>query len=214
MEKNQTKNKTSVAVIDDHKVVRLGVKAIISMSRDMEFVGELTGGEGAVQFVREKRPDVLLLDVVMPDKDGLDVLREILSVCPEQKVMILSISEAEDDIYTALRLGAKGYLLKSMDTECIVQAIRTVAAGGKFASKAVKAIYSEREAKEGLTPRERELLGYMVAGFSNGEIAKALGLSYESIKVYTKRVFAKLDVHNRVEAVIEALRRGLVRLPR
>ena len=200
-----------VAIVDDHSVVRVGLKAIISLAADMTFVGECAGGAGAARLVRETQPDILLLDIRLPDKDGLDALKDILADNPAQRVIILTTSDADNDVYTALTLGAKGYLLKDRDSDDIARAIRTVAAGGTFIPEALRAVAAEHARMAALTPRERDVLNAVAAGYTNEEIAKALALSYDSVKIYTKRIFAKLGVHDRVNAVTEAIRRGLVK---
>lgn len=199
-----------VAVIDDHFIVRIGLRTIVETHADMAFAGEAESAENVTAFLRETRSDVLLLDVRMPGTDGLAALKEILAADPSQKVIMLTTSDADNDIFTALNLGAKGYLLKDRDAKAIVTAIRSVAAGGKFIPDAVRERYRERQMMEGFTPREKEILELIVAGRSNAEIGTALGLSYEHIKSYSKRIFAKLGVHDRVNAATEAIRRGFV----
>lgn len=201
----------TVAIVDDHSIVRVGIKAIISTCPDMQFVGEHPGGNKAALFTMHISPDILLLDLRMPDKDGLTVLEEILQVKPNQKVIILTTSDTDNDMWKALKLGAKGYLLKDRDSGDIARAIRLVYNGGKFLPEQAKELYKSQIMPD-FTHREQEILDYMAAGLSNDEIADKLGLKYESAKAYSKRIFAKLGVHDRVKAVTEALRRGFVRL--
>lgn len=201
----------TVAIVDDHSVVRFGVKAIISTCNDMQFIGEHPGGDKAAMFTLQTNPDILLLDLRMPDKDGLTALEEILQVKPDQKVIILTTSDTDNDMWKALKLGARGYLLKDRDSGDIARAIRTVYNGSRFIPEQAKALFKDQIMPD-FTHREQEILDYMAAGFSNEEIADKLGLKYESTKAYSKRIFAKLGVHDRVKAVTEALRRGFVRL--
>lgn len=201
-----------VAVIDDHFIVRIGLRTIVETHADMTFAGEAESAEDVVTFLKQSRPDVLLLDVRMPGKDGLSALEEILSADPSQKVIMLTTSDADNDIFTAINLGAKGYLLKDRDAKAIVTAIRAVAEGGKFIPDAVRERYRERKMMDNFTPREKEILDLLVAGRTNAEIGEELGVSYEHIKAYSKRIFSKLGVHDRVNAVTESIRRGFTRI--
>ena len=202
---------TRVAIIDDHSVVRVGLKAIVGMEKDFIFAGERPNAADAVAFVKSAKPDVLLLDIRMPDKDGLEALKEILAANPSQAVIMLTTSDADNDIYSAIKLGARGYLLKDRDSDDIAKAIRVVADGGTFIPESVRELYRERQMMDELTPRETEVLSLMVGGYSNKEIASGLGVSIETIKSQTKSIFDKLGVEGRVSAVTEAIRRGLVK---
>ena len=200
-----------VAIIDDHAVMRMGIKYALGADGEMELVGELESGEGAVDFVREKRPDVLLLDIYMPGKDGIAVLKEIIAAEPEQKVLMLTTSVADNDAYRSLQLGARGYFLKDRNANDIFNAIRTVAAGGKYVPPAVQELLKEHEESVPLTEREIETLGMMAKGLSNEGIGEILGISLSTVKMHVKSIFDKLDVRERVSAVNEAKRRGYVR---
>ncbi|MBR0198238.1 MAG: response regulator transcription factor [Kiritimatiellae bacterium] len=200
-----------VAVVDDHFVVRIGLKAIIDMQSDMVFAGEKENASGILDFLAEAKPDVVLLDIRMPGEDGLSALKEIVDAKSNVKTIMLTTSDADNDIYTALESGAKGYLLKDRDSKAIAQAIRTVAEGGKFIPSAVRELYQERQMMDELTPREKEVLALMVEGLSNKEIAARFGVAHDTVKFQTKRIFDKLGVSGRVNAVTEAIRRGLVR---
>lgn len=200
-----------VAIIDDHAVMRMGMKYALGADGEMELVGELESGEGAVEFIREKKPDVLLLDIYMPSKDGLAVLEEILAAEPEQKVLMLTTSAADNDAYRSLQLGAHGYFLKDRDANDIFNAIRIVAAGGKYVPPAVQELLKEHEESAKLTEREIETVEMMAKGLSNEGIGEILGISLSTVKMHVKSIFDKLDVRERVSAVNEAKRRGYVR---
>lgn len=202
----------SIAIIDDHAMVRMGLKYVINLEKDeFSFAGEYGGGKGAAAFVMLTKPDVLLLDIRMPDMDGLDVLRDILALRPSQKVIMLTTSEADNDVYRALKLGAKGYLLKDRDSDDLFNAVRTVANGRKFIPETVKALYNERQATEDLTNKEEEVLQRLAKGFGTQEIAGQLDVTENAIRKHLKSIFAKLGVSDRVNAVTEAIRRGFVR---
>ena len=203
--------KISVAVIDDHAVVRMGLKYALSAFKDLEFSGEYGDGEGAADFVKRLQPDVTLLDIRMAKKDGIEALGEILAAVPEAKVIMLTTSMTEEDVFRSLESGAEGYVLKDRDPQCIVDAIRTVAEGGKYVPEEVRAIYEARRLAPGLTPREHEALKLLAKGKSNREIAADLGVSEDGAKIHLKHVFSKLDAKDRIEAVAIAIRRGLVK---
>ena len=202
--------KIRVAVIDDHSVVRLGLKFAVRMFKDMEFAGEHPRGEGAAEFVAKAKPDVTLLDIRMPGKDGVGALRDILAADPEAKVVMLTTSGTEEDIYRSLELGAKGYVMKDGDTGEIMEAIRTVAAGGRFVPEPIRVVYERRSAAPEMTERELETLRLAAEGRTNREIAEALGLSEVTVKVRLTGIFAKLGARDRVDAVNRAVARGLI----
>ena len=202
---------TRVAVIDDHAVVRMGLKYAISLEGDMEFAGELTDGDGAAAFVAAEKPDVVLLDIRMPKVDGIAALESILKVKPSTKVIILTTSEADDDVYKAIKLGAKGYVVKDRDADSILTAVRQVAAGGKYFPKEVMELFHERSMTPDLTAREQEVLELMAKGLSNQEIGEVLSISPESAKIHLKHIFDKLGVTKRVECALVAQRRGFLK---
>lgn len=202
--------KIRVAVIDDHSVVRMGLMFAVRMFKDMEFAGEHPRGEGAAEFVAKAKPNVTLLDIRMPGKDGVGALRDILAADPEAKVVMLTTSGTEEDIYRSLELGAKGYVMKDGDTGEIMEAIRTVAAGGRFVPEPIRVVYERRAAAPEMTERELETLRLAAVGRTNREIADALGLSEVTVKVRLTGIFAKLGARDRVDAVNRAVARGLV----
>ncbi|MBQ2346173.1 MAG: response regulator transcription factor, partial [Kiritimatiellae bacterium] len=167
-------------------------------------------GEGAAEFVAKAKPDVTLLDIRMPGKDGVGALRDILAADPEAKVVMLTTSGTEEDIYRSLELGAKGYVMKDGDTGEIMEAIRTVAAGGRFVPEPIRVVYERRAAAPEMTERELETLRLAAEGRTNREIAEALGLSEVTVKVRLTGIFAKLGARDRVDAVNRAVARGLV----
>ena len=209
--KTRVENMIRVAVIDDHAVVRMGLKYAISLESDMEFAGELTDGDGAAAFLVTEKPDVVLLDVRMPKVDGIAALGSMLAVKPSAKVIMLTTSEADDDIYRAIKLGAKGYVVKDRDSDSILKAIRRVASGGKYFPDEVMKLFNERAMTPDLTAREREVLEAMAKGLSNQEIGEALSISPESVKIHLKHIFEKLAVTKRVECALVAQRRGFLK---
>ena len=191
-----------VCIIDDHSVVRMGLKYMMSYIDDVECVGEASGGEGAAAFVRGCGADVTLLDVRMPGVDGIAALDEILSDNPDAKV--------EEDIFRAVTMGAKGYLLKESDPNRLLDAIRTVAAGGSCLPEELRRVYEARAAERGLTSRESEILRYIAKGYSNEEIADMVHLSLNTVKTHVKSILSNLNVSDRAEAVAEGIHRGII----
>ena len=199
-----------VAVIDDHSVVRMGLKFAVRMFKDMEFAGEHSRGEGAADFVERVKPDVTLLDIRMPGKDGVEALGDILAAHPDAKVVMLTTSGTEEDIYRSLEQGAKGYVMKDGDSGDIMEAIRAVAAGGRYVPEEVRVVYERRAAEPEITEKELETLRLAADGHTNREIAEALEVSEITVKVRLSGVFAKLGARDRVDAINRAVKRGLV----
>ena len=212
-----------VLIADDQTLVRAGFKAILDGQQGITVVGEAIDGRNAVELARLRRPDVVLMDIRMPDLDGLEATRRILAEAGEQPVAVLMLTtfDVNEYIYDALRAGASGFLLKDVPPEDLVAAVRVVAAGdGLIAPTITKRLIeqfarsappSTRPAElESLTPRELEVLTLMARGLSNGEIAADLVLSEATVKTHVKRVLGKLEVRDRVQAVVLAYEAGLV----
>ena len=199
-----------VVIIDDHVVVRAGLRYIIEADPELEFVGEFGGGVGAVEFVAEKSPDVVLLDVRMPDRGGIDVLKDLLAADRKRRVVMLTTSDVEEDVFRAIEEGAFGYVMKESPIETITAAIRSARAGEVFMTDDVRKIYETRKGSKGLSAREAEALALAAKGWNNAAIAKEMRLSENSVKMFLKRAFFKLGASNRAEAVQLAVRRGLI----
>lgn len=203
--------KIKVLLVDDHAVVRMGLKYALSLFKDIELAGELSDGERAAELMKSSGADVVLLDIRMPGKDGLAALGEMLAADPSAKVVMLTTSSMEEDVYAALNAGAKGYVLKDRNPENIVKAIRAVAEGGTFIPDDIKAIYKARSEEPELTPTEREAVGLLVQGLSNKAIAEKVGISEDGVKVRLKHAYEKLGVNDRAGAISVAIRRGIAR---
>ena len=203
--------KIKVLLVDDHAVVRMGLKYALSLFKDIELAGELSDGERAAELMKSSGADVALLDIRMPGKDGLAALGEMLAADPSAKVVMLTTSSMEEDVYAALNAGAKGYVLKDRNPENIVKAIRAVAEGGTFIPDDIKAIYKARSEEPELTPTEREAVGLLVQGLSNKAIAEKVGISEDGVKVRLKHAYEKLGVNDRAGAISVAIRRGIAR---
>ena len=201
---------TTVAIVDDHSVVRMGMKYVLMTDKEFKFVGEADDGAEAVSLVEKFSPDILLLDVRMPGTDGIAALRLVREKFPDQRVVMLTMSDAEEDVYQALTLGARGYVIKDNSPGNIIGALRKVMSGELAVSDAVRSAYDARKAERGLTEREKEILVLVSKGCSNAEIGDILHLSPNTVKNHLKNLFASLGAADRAEAVAIGIRRGLI----
>ena len=213
---------TRVLIADDDELMRAGLTAVLSSDAEIEIVGEAANGRVAVRLARQLAPEVIVMDVRMPDLDGIAATREIARVTPESKVLILTTFEQDDYIFGGLREGASGFLLKRTRPEELIAAVHTVAAGDSLLSPSVTRRVIDHMARqpaaahdplacvEVLTSREREVLGLIARGLSNAELAAALVVEESTIKTHVKRILSKLDLRDRVQAVIFAYESGLV----
>ena len=218
-----TQQAVRVLIVDDDDLMRAGLRGVLSSDPAIEVVGEAGDGREAAYRTRLLRPDVVLMDVRMPDLDGISATRELLATFPEAKVVILTTFEQDDYIFGALTAGASGFLLKRTRPEELIAAIHTIAAGDSLLSPSVTSRVIERMAGQPtldgardprlaeLTPRETEVLELIARGLSNGEIAAELVIGESTVKTHLKRVLAKLQVRDRVQAVIFAYESGLTR---
>jgi DNA-binding NarL/FixJ family response regulator len=210
-----------VLIVDDDDLMRAGLRGVLSRDEAIEVVGEAADGRDAVYRTRLLQPDVVLMDVRMPDLDGISATRELLDAFPEVKVVILTTFEQDDYIFGALSAGASGFLLKRTRPEELVAAVHTIAAGDSLLSPSVTGRVIAHMASqpspdptlderlEELTPREREVLDLVARGLSNGEIAAHLIIEESTVKTHVRRVLAKLGLRDRVQAVIFAYQSGL-----
>jgi DNA-binding NarL/FixJ family response regulator len=202
-----------VLIADDHGVVREGLVSMIRRNKaDMTVVGEATNGREAVELWKEYRPDVTLLDLRMPELDGVDAIKAIRAHDEKARIIVLTTFDGDEDIYRAIQAGAKGYLLKDAPREALMDCIRRVYAGETSLPMHLVAKLAERVSGYTLSKREIEVLKLMAKGRSNKEIASALFISEGTVKSHGKTIFAKMNVVSRTEAVTEATRRGLIRL--
>ncbi len=201
-----------VLIVDDHPVVREGLAAMLNRRADMEVVAEVGDGKTAVQAYAEHRPDVVLMDLRMPEMGGVDSVQAIRANHPEARIIILTTFDGDEDIFRGLQAGAKAYLLKDTPREALLDTIRAVHAGQKRIPPEIAARLAERILQPELTAREMEVLHLIVAGQSNREIGQTLAITEGTVKVHVNNILSKLNVHDRTQAVTEALRRGLAHL--
>ena len=206
-----------VAIADDHRVVRVGLEQLLATFGDVELVGVAAGGEEAVAMCSDAHPDVLLLDLAMPDLDGIEVTRRLASGSPETRVVLFTSFSDRDGIVRALDAGAVGYLLKDAEPQEIHNAIRAAARGeAPLAPKAAAALLAERGTRPGiagveLTVREREILSLVVEGLANKQIARRLGISEKTVKGHLTNLFQRIGVADRTQAALWAERSGIFR---
>ena len=212
-----------VLIVDDDDLMRAGLEAVLSSDKAVDVVGQASDGRAAVDQARALRPEVVLMDVRMPDLDGIAATRELVAAAPQTKVVILTTFERDDYIFGALSAGASGFLLKRTSPEELIAAIRAVASGDSLLSPSVTRRVIDRMAQQPtaevafderlgeLTPREREVLEQVARGLSNGEIAAALVIEESTVKTHVKRILMKLRLRDRVQAVIFAYESGLTR---
>jgi len=202
--------KIRVMLADDHLIFRMGLRSLLSGEGIIDLVGEATTGSQTIEKFKELRPDVLLLDLRMPEGGGMGALAAIRDAHRDAKVLILSSYGNEEEVYQALHAGAAGYLLKDAGREELLSAIHQVHTGKKWIQPSIQGLISQRANRPELTPRELEVLKLLVAGLTNREIAAVLGNSENTVRNHTISIFAKLYVSDRAEAVGAALQRGIV----
>jgi len=206
-----------VLVVDDHAVVREGLRTFLSLQDGLEVVGEAADGEAAVRVAEQLRPDVVLMDLVMPRQDGVAAMRELRRRLPGTRVIVLTSFTEDQRLLPAIQAGAAGYLLKSVQPAELARAVRAAHAGEVLIDPSVAARLVEAIAQpagepppERLTPREREVLALIGKGLSNKRIAIELGLSEKTIKTHVSHLLAKLGVQDRTQAAVHAVRAGLI----
>jgi DNA-binding NarL/FixJ family response regulator len=205
---------TRVLIADDDDLMRAGLVELLSGDSSIEIVGEAATGREAVERARRLRPDVVLMDVRMPDLDGIEATRELTRAVPDSSVLILTTFEQDDYIFGALRAGASGFLVKRTRPEELIAAVHTIAAGDSLLSPSItrRVIDLAAQARlEQLTPREREVLDLIARGLSNREIAKALVVEESTIRSHVKGILTKLELRNRVQVAIFAYETGVNR---
>ncbi len=206
-----------VLIVDDHAVVRKGVRSLLEDAEGFTVVGEAATGRDALAEVRRLRPDFVLLDITLPDANGLDLIPQITTAAPATKVVVLTMHEGEDYFFRALQAGAVGYVIKAGDAEHILAALRAVLDGGVYlypslAKTLVGEHLRDRESSvtADLSPREKDVLRLIAEGMSNKEIAASLSISVTTAQTHRNRIMQKLGLHTSVELVRYAIRRGII----
>jgi DNA-binding NarL/FixJ family response regulator len=207
-----------VVIADDHAVVRQGLRTLLELQDEMEVVAEAADGEAAVAAVEATAPDVALLDLVMPRLGGIEAIRRIRERRPETRILVLTSFADDETVLPAVRAGAAGYLLKDVQPQDLIAAIRTVHAGEALLAPSVATMLvaqlaagDEPRVRDELTPRERDVLAQLAHGRPNKVIARELGVSERTVKTHVSNILGKLDLTDRTQAAVYAVRHGLVR---
>jgi DNA-binding NarL/FixJ family response regulator len=217
-EKPRTARSARVLIVDDQTLFRAGLARLLSEDSRVEVVGQAGNGQEAVAKAAELKPDVILMDLRMPDLDGIEATRRILAASPSIKVLILTTFETDNYVLEALRAGARGYVLKDSETEAIVSSIAAVMSGehvmaGAVADRVLEMITGTRTPKEyydGLTARELEVLKLLANGMANKQIAFQLKISEKTVRNHVSNMYEKLKIYDRSQAVLYAVRKGLI----
>lgn len=203
-----------ILLVDDHEMVRLGLKSYLDLQEDVEVVAESSNGREGVEQALELRPDVIIMDIVMPEMNGIEATMAILETWPEAKILILTSYLDNEKIYPVLDAGAKGYMLKTSSADEILHAIRKVARGEiaieTEVSKKVQYHRNHIELHDDLTARERDILGLLAKGYENQRIADELYISLKTVKTHVSNILSKLEVSDRTQAVVYAFQHHLV----
>lgn len=200
-----------VLIVDDHAIMRNGLASLLRTRKEIEVVGDAGDGASGIRKALKLKPDVVIMDLMMPDLDGKEATRQLLQQQPDAKVLIFTTFGTADGIGHALDAGARGAILKNVELTELVSAIKTVAAGGQALSPEIEQILAEDPPVPELSARQNEILGSIVRGLSNEDIARQLGISVPMVKEHVNATFAKLGAANRAEAAGIALRKHLLK---
>ena len=201
---------TRVLIVDDHAILRMGLASLLSSKKDIEVVGDAANGPEGIRRAIELKPDVVVMDLMMPSMGGAEATARLLEKTPDAKVLIITTFDTSDGIDRALKAGARGAIMKNCDFEELVDALRTVASGGSYIAPDVKRLFSNDPPAITLSPRQREMLQSIARGLSNPDIAKQFGISIYVVKEHIAALFAKIGAANRSEAVAIAMRKNLL----
>ena len=208
----EDRSRIRVVIFDDHPIIREGLVALIRTQPDLDIVAEASDGSEAVALYRNQRPDIVLMDLAMPGVGGVEATVSIRKEFPNAKILVLTMRTGDEDIHRALQAGAKGYLLKECSSTQLFEAIRAVHSGRRYIPASVAIQLAERPPASELTDRELQILTRLATGKSNKEIADALEISETTVKGHVSNILVKLGAGDRTEAVVTALKRGIVHL--
>jgi NarL family two-component system response regulator LiaR len=215
-----SETKIRIMIVDDHTVVRKGIRALLATEQDLEVIGEAVDGEEAVALYEKLNPDLLLLDLIMPKLNGIEVIKEIKGSHPEAKILVLTSFAADDQVFPAIKAGALGYLLKDTEPEDLIRSIREVYRGESslsptIARKVLNEVFHPAEKKlspDPLTKREIDVLQVLAKGKSNRDIAEELTISETTVRTHVSNILGKLHLASRTEAALYALKEGVANL--
>ncbi len=210
-----------ILLADDHTILRAGLKMMLNAQPDMEVVGEAQDGRQALQEAQRLQPDIILMDITMPDMNGIEATKQLKKELPDVKVLILTMHEHEEYVFQALRAGASGYMLKEAADTDLISALRIIQSGQFYLSPAAQSVMvgdylqrvrtgEEKDSYSSLTEREREILKLVAEGYTNNQIAERLVISPKTVDTHRTHIMDKLNLHSRAELVKYAMRRGLL----
>jgi len=206
------KQKIKILIADDHKIVRIGLSALLAHEKDMSVVGEAEDGQQVLDNVARMKPDVVIMDLMMPVMDGEMATTELRKTHPDVKVIILTSYGTADGIANALQAGATGAVLKTADDSILLSAIRAVASGQRFISEGISQLLANDPPAQKLSPRQLEVLHSLTRGLTNKEIALQLGIGEARVEEHVNAIFSKINASNRAEAVAIAMRKHLLKI--
>lgn len=204
-------DKIKVLIVDDHAIVRMGMVALINAQPNLEVVGEAKNGELGVKAALKLNPDVIVMDLLMPVKDGVEATRDIIAARPDSKILVLTTSTTASELAAALEAGAFGIIPKTTSNQSLLSAIRSVAVGKRVVNTEINEIIANDEPIQDLTQHQLDMLTSIVRGLTNADIAKQFDVSENTIRKATSTIFSKLGVANRTEATALAIRKKLVK---
>lgn len=210
--KAQEAGRIRILVVDDHPIMRFGIATIINATPDMTAIAQAGSGEEAIELYEQHLPDITLMDLQLPGMSGVDAIRRIMGRHRDALFVVLTTYEGDEDIHQALEAGARSYIIKGMQHDALVSALRRVHSGGRFLPAPVSRALSSRTPNSDLSAREREVLKLIVKGRSNRDIARELGITEATVKCHVGVILMRLNVTDRTQAAIAALQRGLVHL--
>lgn len=202
----------TILIVDDHPIMRVGVEAILKSQPDFQVVAQAGNSADALRLFGEHRPNLTLMDLRLPDRSGVETIREIKKISPQAKMIVLTTYEGDEDIHQALAAGAQGYLIKGMPHDALIKALYRVHGGARFLPNVVSQTLSARVPGMDLSQREQQVLELLFAGKSNREIAQLLAIKEATVKSHVSVILLRLNVNDRTQAVVEGLKRGLVHL--
>lgn len=205
-------NKIRILIIDDHAIMRMGLASLLSSEPGLEIVGEAEDGGSGIRLAAELKPDVIIMDLIMPGMDGVETTRQIMTELGDMNILILTTFGTADGIAYALESGARGAILKNASLDELVSAVRAVAEGKPSVSPEIEQILSETPPVPKLSPRQSEVLESVARGLSNEDISKQLGISVARVREHLSALFAKMGTANRAETVATALRKHLLKI--
>ena len=202
---------TRILIVDDHELIRMAIQQFLANQPDLEVVGTATDGATAIRLSTELKPDVILMDLAMPEVDGVEATRQITALLPDTRVLVLTSFSDRERILDAIDAGAVGYLLKDAAPDELLSGIRAAARGeSPLSPKAAQALLAARKERLGLSPREMDVLILVAQGLANKQIAQRLGISEKTVKAHLVSVFQRIGVSDRTQAAVWAYRRGLM----